>query len=102
MKSPRVILMGFAAAAGLYLTSCLWWGVWINWEPKYDLKNLSGLTPDQVVQRLGPPWFDPRRDEGWKSEKESGLLVLAYRSGTYGIVIRFNNNKVVSIDHVVK
>jgi hypothetical protein len=102
MKPRHFIWIGFAAVAGLYLTSCLWWGVWINWEPKYDLKNLSGLTPDQVVQRLGPPWFDPRATDGWKSEQENGPLALGYRSGAYGIVIRFNNNKVVSVDHVVK
>lgn len=90
--------------AVLYVTSCLWWGVWINWEPKYDLKNLTGLTPAQVVQRLGTPYYDPRlpSTNGWKNEQVDGPLALAYRSGVYYITIRFSGDKVVRVDHYTK
>jgi hypothetical protein len=102
MKPRHFISTGFAGAAALYLTSCLWWGVWINWEPKYDLRNLVGLTPAQVVQRLGPPSFDPRVTDGWKSEQEDGPLSLGYTSGVYSITIRFNNDRVFRVDHYTK
>jgi hypothetical protein len=101
MKIRHVISAVFAVAIALYLTSCLWWGVWTKWEPKYDLKNLVGLTPAQVVGRLGPPDFDSRGN-GWKSEAEDGPLSLAYKSGTYWVAIRFSHGKVVRVDHTQK
>lgn len=104
MKSRHLLAIGTSLAVLLYLSSCFWWGVWIFWEPKYDSRNLVGLTPDQVVQRLGPAWYDPRRvgPRGWQSEQRDGPLSLAYRSGVFGVTIDFRDNKVFNVRHFTK
>lgn len=103
MKPRHFIIGGVVLAAILYLTSCLWWGVWINWESKYDLKNLAGLTPAQVDKQLGPAYYDPRLPPtNWKNEQQDGPLALGYNSGAYYITVGFSGGKVVRVDHYTK
>jgi hypothetical protein len=30
-------------------------------DPRMNMKHLGGLTPEQVIARLGPPRYDPRK-----------------------------------------
>jgi hypothetical protein len=76
-------------------------GFWMFWESKYDQQNLLGLTSAQVVQRLGPPSYDPRHplhgQSSWRSEDEDGPLALSYYVGWAGCAIEFKNDHVVSV-----
>jgi hypothetical protein len=95
---------------GLPILLALYWvasfsplnGIWMFWEAKYDEKNLLGLTSAQVIQRLGPPSYDPRTiifgstQPSWTDEKDDGPLVLGYYSGWATCAIKFQNDRVVS------
>jgi hypothetical protein len=52
---------------GAFLFVCLV-GIYFYWaarpDPRFTLANLQGLTPDQVIARLGPPEFDSRLGNG--------------------------------------
>lgn len=83
-------------------------GIYIYWgskpDPRFTLVNLQGLTPDEVIARLGPPDVDPRLPKwgSWTPQNKYGeLLIFTYRSGwdwrgfNYGVV--FENNHVVKV-----
>jgi hypothetical protein len=78
-------------------------GIWVYWLPRYSEKNLLGLTPNQVVERLGPPSYDPRRAlfgstrPGWTNEEQDGPLVLGYYRGWTTVSIEFKNERVVAV-----
>jgi hypothetical protein len=84
----------------------VWW-VWAGAQPdpKFGIDNLRGLTPDQVIQRLGPPTSDPRRPEfgGWTPslEPKDGPLVFIYDENRgwagWGHGIVFDNGKVSKV-----
>lgn len=67
------------------------------WNPKYDLQRVQGLTPDEVIARLGQPDFDPRK-QGW-NEKEWGPLQFDYNEFFgKGYLLTFENNHVVRVN----
>jgi hypothetical protein len=78
------------------------------WTPRYDEKNLLGLTSEQVVRHLGDPSFDPRvpfrgtTRPSWTSEEEDGPLVLGYYRNWATCRIEFKKNRVVSVDRYWK
>lgn len=62
------------------------WGI-RSPDPRYTMQNLGGLTPDQVIARLGPPPFpgDPRqgdredpKQKPWTPELEGELGPLQF------------------------
>lgn len=83
-------------------------GIYAIWgampDRRFTLANLRGLTPNQVVSRLGAPDVDPRLPKwgGWTPQNKYGeLLVFSYvdkwrwRFFTYGV--EFKNNQVVAV-----
>lgn len=60
-RPPRA--MAYLAAAVIFIA--ITFGAWayrgINGDPRMRIGNLRGLTPAEVVARLGPPDYDPRR-----------------------------------------
>jgi hypothetical protein len=79
-------------------------------DPMMNMKHLGGLTPDQVIARLGSPrWGDPRKpqpnslDKPWTPDQEAvrGPLTFYYysryrwRGFSYEII--FENNHVVRV-----
>jgi hypothetical protein len=84
MRVVKVVLCGLVCAVLLAPTL---WGIARFWsgarpDPRFNIENVRGLTPDQVIARFGPPRVDPRRPEegGWTptSEPTSGPLVFNY------------------------
>jgi hypothetical protein len=82
--------------------------IWISrfpsktWDPRFDEQALLGLTPTAVVQKVGPPSYDPR-DHGWKTATEDGPLVLGY-FGPAGQTYRveFRNGQVWHVQRYMK
>jgi len=84
------------------------WGAFPN--PRMNMQELGGLTPDQVVARLGSPHYDPRKlPHPWTPEREAkgedGPLTLCYgdsdffpwRWRGFGYAVVFENNQVVRV-----
>jgi hypothetical protein len=94
-----VVLLG-----GCYLQM----GGWMMINPKYDQSKLVGLTSSQVIQRLGPPSYDPRvpfrgtTQPAWTSEAADGPLVLGYYQNAGTCRIEFKNDRVVSVQRYWK
>jgi len=73
-------------------------------NPKFDESRLLGLTRQEVLQRLGPPSYDPM-DPKWGAtyttrpwnEAEDGGYLLAYYQGWAPCGITFKNGKVDSV-----
>jgi hypothetical protein len=76
-------------------------------DSRFTMDKLGGLTPEQVIDRVGPPDYDGRNDtsDPWTPEKEKegkcGPLILTYkdrhswRGIEYGI--EFEDNHVVLV-----
>src|ERR1700678_1451579 len=62
-------------------------GIYIYWgskpDPRFTLAKLQGLTPDQVITRLGPPDMDPRLPKwgGWTPQNSGGTPLILYYEG---------------------
>jgi len=60
-------------------------------DPVVSMDAIGGLTPEQVISRLGPPDSDPRNPvrgappgyKPWTSEAEDGPLQLLYNDGDF-------------------
>ena len=106
VKLSAVAVLGPALLAGCYLQQ----GGWLELSPAYRERHLLGLTPDEVVRRLGKPDFDPRYPPGWKpgeppywqDEAKDGPLHLGYAQGWNRCVIRFEGGRVSSVGFVWK
>jgi hypothetical protein len=61
-------------------------------NPKYDEKNLLGLTSSQVIQKLGPPSYDSR-----EHPIPSEQMWFAYEYAGVSRTIQFKNDKVDSV-----
>ncbi|HEY1685504.1 MAG TPA: hypothetical protein VGG19_12130 [Tepidisphaeraceae bacterium] len=103
----KIFIPTVVGVAVAYLLALFFWGIWMPLEPAYQLKNLQGLTPSEVIKRLGTPWNDPRvvpwyaskstTWHVWKNEEEDGPLYIDYVEGWDMCVIGFHNNQVVSV-----
>ena len=88
-------------------TDGLGWWIWSEGrpDPQFNIENVKGLTPEQVIQRFGPPIADPRRSEngGWSPahEAEYGPLIFSYdeKRGTMGYAhaLVFRSGKVAEV-----
>jgi hypothetical protein len=63
--------------------------------PSYSERNLLGLTPDEVINRLGKPSMDPRR-LGWREDRD-GPLFLNYGWNWTTTSIKFENGHAVQV-----
>jgi hypothetical protein len=61
--------------------------------PEYSEGSLVGLTPDQVIERLGPPWGGDPRKHGWE-ESRDGPLLFEYEWNWTSTTIQFRENQV--------
>ena len=77
-----------------------------SWLPdsRITIEKLRGLTPDQVVARLGSPRHDPRKPQldGWTPAQEPQLGPLMFGYYDYSLagreyLIIFEDNKVVEV-----
>ena len=100
--------VGFAALLLLSI-SCFIWGKYP--DPRFQTSKLIGLTPEEVIQRLGPPRVDPRiakpkpywpREAPWSPDNEAvqGPLRFYYYDHRwmgfeYGII--FEHNRVSKV-----
>jgi hypothetical protein len=88
------------------LAICTYRGV--RWDPRFSAQNLNGLTPHQVVKRVGPPDVDPRADRqhAWTPADEAAgePLKFFYDRGWAGqeYMIVFKHDHVVSVSRAVK
>jgi len=99
--------------------------VYVVWgafpDPRITFGSLGGLTPDQVVAKIGPPHWDRRKPNAWgnpgwsaagEARGEDGPLAFEYNGHfnngffpyrwfgwTYGVV--FRNGRVAEV-RVVK
>ena len=79
-------------------------------DPRFSLTTLQGMTPEQVISRLGPPRIDQRLPQwgGWnaRSENELGPLKFYYydRYGWkgYEYAIIFKDNHVADVRYGTK
>jgi len=114
MKRPffRVIRAFIILIAILFCFMFWEFGEAMRFLPRYQEKNLLGLSPDQVIARLGEPDYDPRKafplkgkpstgwnttQPSWTSEEESGPLVLGYYLRWTTCRIEFHNDHVVNV-----
>jgi len=80
--------------------------------PRYQRRNLLGLTHQQVIDRLGEPSFDPSKSypfgghasaswtttqPEWTSEAESGPLFILYNLRWTTCRIEFHNDRVIDV-----
>jgi len=63
--------------------------------PAYSERELLGLTPDQVVSKLGKPTMDPRVLR-WREDRD-GPLFLNYDWNWTTTTIVFEHNRVVRV-----
>jgi hypothetical protein len=68
----------------------------IFWWPDYSERDLLGLTPEQVIARLGPPDGDPRQ-HGWRTEDKDGPLEFGYGWNWAEMLIDFTENHVTRV-----
>jgi hypothetical protein len=111
-KTPQnliiALFVAIVAAVFLGIAGLTVWG----WYPdsRINITELGGLTPIQVIARLGPPRSDPRalsnspRYKSWtpEHEPELGPLVFYYHDSFphwrgYEYEITFKNNHVVQV-----
>jgi hypothetical protein len=89
-------------AGGYYLTQ----GGWMMLSPTYDQRRLLGLTRGEVVQRLGPPSFDPRAAPTYTTrpwaDADDGQDYLGYYQGQATCSITFKDGKVDSVQRFWK
>jgi hypothetical protein len=97
---------GVSAVGGIVLAALLIWYLVRGAYPdlRFNLNDLRGLTPEQVISRFGPPEIDDRKGPNpWTParEHEWGPLVFIYEGRHtwldwgYGIV--FEDNHVVKV-----
>ncbi len=67
-------------------------------DPKYDQKNLLGLTYPQVIQRLGPPTVDTRQDKKPPTTQPTNdeFFIVYDAAGQARCTITFNDGKVTN------
>jgi hypothetical protein len=91
-------------AAALLLVAVFVYSVWsfVGWNPKYRQDRLINLTYQEVIERCGTPYFDPRSQPSWR-EGVDGPLAISY-VGPFGqtYVIYFSNGKVSKVEHFFK
>ncbi len=96
--------------AALILLIALWAYRGLRWDPRFDIKTLGGLTPNQVISLLGPPTVDPRnyKPNGWTPAEEMAgdPLKFFYEDG-YGwlgqeYAIIFRQDKVAEVKRGTK
>jgi hypothetical protein len=113
MTLRRLILASTTiVGTALWATSCI---VGIFPDQQMSLEKLHGLTPEEVISKLGTPRYDPRVPDPrypqvhtWSPEREStaGPLQLEYndqrfllcRWRGFGYMIGFENNHVSNVD----
>ena len=98
---PRTLLttlLIFLAAAALFGGCYLHQGGLMMLSPKYDESRLLGLSRAEVVQRLGPPSYDPQTlaTRPWH-EAEDGPYYLGYYQKGATCSITFKDGKVASV-----
>ena len=65
-------------------------------DPSYSDQVLLGLTPDQVVAKLGPADIDPRQ-HGWTDGDPNNPLLLDYEWNMAGTIVEFKDGHVIHI-----
>ena len=104
MKLGLAVFKLVALLGGCYLQQ----GGWMMISRRYDQSNLVGLSSAQVIQRFGPPSYDPRvpghgsTQPSWTSEAADGPLVLGYYQNWATCRIEFENDRVVSVERYWK
>jgi hypothetical protein len=100
-RLARVLLTSLIPI-GLVLFFMFWAGFLTPWDSALSDKNLLGLTPIQVVSKLGKPIIDAQT-EGWPTTDPSGSgYWMAYNRHWQTFKIVFGNGKVVRIDRSEK
>ena len=123
-KKRSTWLLWVAGASALVVTLLWWRGSFTNWDLVSDETKLAGLTPEEVIAKLGTPSFDPRKPYGsptklasaknpygpttlpatvpaW-SEATDGPLSLGYFKGWHTYSIDFENGRVKHVRHTMK
>ena len=94
----RRIIVAVIALVAVYI----YWGAIP--DPRMNLASLKGMTPQQVISRLGPPRVDQRLPKfgGWTPAQQQTVGPLAFyyydnrwRGFEYAII--FNNNQVSDV-----
>lgn len=97
LKPLIAVVVCLALFGGCYLQQ----GGWMMLSPKYDQSRLLGLTRDEVLQRLGPPSFDPKSAPMYTTrpwdDAEDGPYYLGYYQGWATCSITFKDGKVDSV-----
>jgi hypothetical protein len=110
MKRARLtVLILFAILFCAVFLDC---GGAMYFLPRYQQRNLLGLSKKEVIDRLGEPSFDPSKPfpyrgqapaswagvkPEWTSEAENGPLFIGYSSGWTTCRIEFENDRVVEV-----
>jgi hypothetical protein len=64
-------------------------------DPKYDLKNLAGRSPAEVIEKLGKPTMDTGEEQGTDGHSSRSLVYVFPPIATdFGRTIYFNDDKV--------
>ena len=94
IKPLVIVAVCLTLFGGCYLQQ----GGWMMVNPKFDEKRLLGLTRSEVLQRLGPPSFDPQAasTRPW-NETEDAQDYLGYYQSWATCAISFKNGKVDSV-----
>jgi hypothetical protein len=101
-------ICGIAATFLLGCSLAIWIYRGIRWDPRFSTQNLRGLTPEQVVDHLGPPDVDPRKynSNPWKPADEVAgePLKFFYERGWLGqeYMVVFKQDHVDSVARAVK
>lgn len=97
LKQLIGVFLCMALFGGCYLQH----GGWMMLSTKYDESYLIGLAPKEVMQRLGPPSFDPQATPMYTTRPwndiEDGPYYLGYAQGWARCTITFKNGKVDSV-----
>jgi hypothetical protein len=91
----RKLLISIIAIMVTYIV--VWNVLCSRWQARFSIDNLRGLTPDEVISRLGPPDLDPRLPEfggPWKAgdDQKRGALFFDYSAYGWVYSIVFKNN----------
>ena len=81
IPSPSVVIVLILFSA---LVAYIFWGV-SRPNPRVTIQELRGLTPDQVISRLGPPRSDSRKRDPRNPTPSTSVAQPVLRDGTFDI-----------------